>query len=449
MVTEGEVQYRMYEIKSNKEIGQYLSNRIDGKFESKRKFCIAYLQASGDSKPDDEKIRNMANRISQIINGNKEVQLYDFPVFTELLGVSCEEILSAGECSAPTVNHITNYSVAFSKDEAVWDEYVHREDKLILNLDEYGKTVIEYALDFKNFEFLKYLIRKKYIWFVDAVTDPKIYFRRYADFGVGASIERRLPQEHDEIRWYVSYPDNKWGIECRRPHQMDTLQYELAGNDNLRMRMISLSVEHEDMELLDQLRAREIPSLYQACYEACIVPDCNRYYDEEMVQCVARANEKILDYFSEEFEIKAVYGRSNEFLFPYMSELVDILIQKNSIYAEKMLLVSIEHNRKALKKLRELKKKTVNDRIHCFSVLCSDVEKVESMYMDEITDEVMRVLSFYDNGSIICYRDSAKNVKDGMITNIVHAREKSNDRKISSLIQKLNGLYDDIRNKKI
>lgn len=441
----------MYEIKSNEEIGRYLADRIDRKFESKRKFCKAYLEARGNSEPDDEKIRNMANRISQIIQGNKEVQLYDFPIFTKLLGVSCEEILSAGECSAPTVNHMTNYSVAFSKDEAVWDEYVHREDKLILNLDEYGKTVIEYALDFKNFEFLKYLIRNRYIWFADAVTDSKGYFKRYSweKFGVGTSVERRLPAEHDEIRWYVSYPENKWGIECRQPHQMDALQYELAGNDNLRMRMISLAVEHDEIELLDQLRAREIPSLYLASCVSYRTADCDRYYDESMIKCIARASGKILDYFAEEFEIKDMWGRSNKFLFPYMSELLDILIQKNSIYVEKMLAVSIEHNKKVLKKLRELKTKTTNDRINYFEELYRDMENIKTAYMDEIKSDIMSAISFYDNGSIVIYRDMSKNVKDGMVTNVIHAKEKSNDRKISSLIQDLNGLYDKIRNKEI
>lgn len=187
-MTESEVQV-MYQLKSNQKIGKYLSEQIDKKFSSKRQFCVAYLEAQGHNDIDDDKIRNMANRISQIINGNKDVQLYDFPIFAKLLDTSCEEILSAGECSTPTANHITNYSVAFSTDKAVWEAYVHRKDKLMLNLDEYGKTVVEYALDFKNFAFLKYLIENKYLWFVDAVNDPNDYFRRYSpNFGIGTIL---------------------------------------------------------------------------------------------------------------------------------------------------------------------------------------------------------------------------------------------------------------------
>lgn len=42
-----------------------------------------------------------------------------------------------------------------------------REDKLFLNCDEYRKTVIDYALEFNNYKFIKYLLDEEYIWFVD------------------------------------------------------------------------------------------------------------------------------------------------------------------------------------------------------------------------------------------------------------------------------------------
>ena len=54
-----------------------------------------------------------------------------------------------------------------SKKQKDWDSYINREDKLILNYDEYGKSVIDYALEFENYDFLKYLMNNDYIWFVD------------------------------------------------------------------------------------------------------------------------------------------------------------------------------------------------------------------------------------------------------------------------------------------
>ena len=92
---------------------------------------------------------------------------------------------------------------------------MHREDKLILNCDEYGKTVLDYALEFKNLEFLKYLMEKKYIWFVDMDINPKEYFTEChgLSFGSGTSIKRRSFQEMDRILWHIS--DLQDGIEHR------------------------------------------------------------------------------------------------------------------------------------------------------------------------------------------------------------------------------------------
>ena len=451
----------MYKVKKNEEIGNYLSELIDEKYDSKRKFCVAYLEAEGCPMPDADTIQRMVNRISQICKGNKEIQLKDFPIFTELLGVSCEEILSAGECSAPTMSHLTNYSVAFSRDEKVWEEYIHREDRLILNLDEYGKSVVEYALEYKNFGFLKYLIEKKFIWFADAVIDEEDYFSKYSSgqFDFGTSIERRLPPEDDEVRWHISYPENSMGIECWHPIDRDGLKYDLAGKDNLRMKMISLAVEHDEVELLDLLRAREIPSLYQASFILCRSADCDRYYDENMLQYIARASEQVLNYFSKPIKIIDAAKRKNIFLFPYMSKLIDLLIQKDRGYADYLLKVSIKHNRNTLKRLKELQHKTMNDRIHYFGEMYQFVkchrELTENEIVNKMTDEVTngimneitRGFQFYENGDIVSYRDTAVEVMDGIITNVIHVNGKSKNEKTNSLIQELNDLYEEIRNK--
>lgn len=448
-----------YKTKTNEEIGKYLSELIHEKFNSQRQFCKAYLEVDDNVAPDDVEIQRMTNRISQIINGNKAVQLADFPIFTELLGVSCEEILSAGECSAPTMNHLTNYRIAFSSDRKMWEEYVHREDKLILNLDEYGKTVIDYALEFKNFEFLKYLMENKYIWFVDVVTDPKVCFGEHAriTFKGGTSIERRSQQNGDGIRWYVSCPENDMGFENRHPHEMDTLKYKLAGNDDLRMRMITLALEHGEVEMLYQLRAREIPSLYQACYVMCRSADCDSYYNEDMVKHIAQAREETLDYFLEEFETKDILGKTNTFVFPYMMNLIDFLIKENSPFLEKVLRASLKHNRNVYKKIEKLKQdsteyhKKYYEEISQFQdeagVLhrIKDEEWVKSC-VDSTISGIVEETNFYENGSIILYRDGS--MQDGLITNIIHVNENSGKRDINCLIQKVNEWYNKIREKK-
>lgn len=153
--------------------------------------------------------------------------------------------------------------------------------------------------------------------------------------------------------------------------------------------MISLAVEHDVVELLDQLRAREIPSLYHACFVGCNSPDCDYYYDEDMVKHVAAASSLVLDYFTKPIKIKDRLKRENIFLFPYMSNLINFMIQGNSAYVEKMLKISIEHNRNTLKRLNELIKKTIDDRISYFNEW-NKYQKYGKVYEDSIKDSVSK-----------------------------------------------------------
>ena len=103
----------MYEIENDK-IGEYLKNLITEKYVSQRKFCQAYIKATGGDVSDDE-TRKMANRLSQIIKGAKAIQIYDLPIFTELLDATCEEILSAGQRFVPKSKQVTIILLHFPK----------------------------------------------------------------------------------------------------------------------------------------------------------------------------------------------------------------------------------------------------------------------------------------------------------------------------------------------
>lgn len=134
-------------------MGAYLKKLIEERYPSHRKFGKAYLEAI-DVQVNDEELRKISNKLSQIINGKKGIQLEDLMVFTDLLGVSCEEIITGGNYFVPVASHMTNYEIAFTDDPRVWKKYMEREDKIFLNSDEYGKTVIEYALEFKNYKLI-------------------------------------------------------------------------------------------------------------------------------------------------------------------------------------------------------------------------------------------------------------------------------------------------------
>lgn len=404
--------------KNNEKTGRYLSNLIEQKYKSKREFCRAYIRTSGDE-PNNETLNNMANRLSQIIKGKKAIQTYDLPIFTELLGVSCEQILSAGEYSAPISTRVTNYSIACSKNSAEWDKYINRADKLILNCDEYCKTVLDYALEFGNYEFIKYLMDNEYIWF-DSRKDQDYILT----FGAGTSIERRK----------VGYIDS--GLNCK-----------LMEEDELRINLVSLAADNNDIEMLNNLRARETPQLYyRAHYLSGIHPDFDICYNERMVKHIASSSEEILDYFTDSFEIRDYVKykdgskRAHTFMFPYISKLLDILIKSKSTFSETALKKAIKYNKQTYSKLCELILSVKNDEFYAQEYMKDMWKKACEQSFD-----------FYDNGDIVSFsarlsKTPAKNQLIGIITNVAKVTKIPTSPILKHLAEELNELYEAIKN---
>ena len=405
----------MFELADNEKIGIYLKEKIGEKFEKQRHFCKRYLECEGKELNDDE-IRKMQNRLIQIIKGNKSIQIYDLPIFCELLDVTCEEILSAGENFAESSKRMTNYSIAFSNDENEWLKYINREDKLILNSDEYGNTVIDYAIRFKNYKFLKFLIEKGFIWFDCGDCN------KYAlTFGAGTSIKKRKFA----------------GID-------DALQYDLATEDELRKEIIALAVQNKDIDILDKMRARELPTLYvEAHYLSGSYPNIKKYYNKNLVNSIIEADYEIIDYFTDEFEIidhvkyKDKSKRFHTFMFPFISDVVNGLINNNSSFTEIALKKIILHNQKTYDLLIDL----IDNCIATNLDRCN-FEHTE-YYEKEITKSVLKHLD-YNDGNIVSFSDTL-NTK-GIITNIVYVDAESSNPLINHLIGEINKLFDMIVN---
>ena len=400
--------------KNNLKIGKYLADLIDQKYESRRAFCRSYIYATGEE-PTNETITNMSNRLTQIAKGNKAIQTYDLPYFTDLLGISCEQILSAGECSAPVTNRVTNYSVACSQDPAEWEAYIQRTDKLILNSDEYCKTVLDYALEFGNYDFIKFLMDNKYIWFDSGKDNDYVM-----TFGAGTSIQRR----------------NIGSIDCG-------LQYKLATEDNLRIDLISLAVDNNDIDMLNRLRARENPQLYyRTHYLSAQHPDFDSCYNERMLKHIASSSEEVLDYFTDSFEIrdqvryKDGSNRTHVFLFPYISQLLDLLIVTKSPFAETALKKAIKYNKKTYKRLCELILSVKNDEYYAPD------------YMKDLCIKACKQdFDFFDNGDIVMFvAIHSKYNTEGIITNVPHTTKTPISPKIKHLAEELNECYLAIKN---
>lgn len=401
---------------NNVKIGKHLGNLIkNSEYKNDRQFCIAYLTLrDGEANPDD--IQKMQNRICQIKNGKKGVQIEDLPIFSDLLGVSIEDILSAGTVLAPVLNRKTNYSIAFSKDPAEWEAYIQRDDKLILNPDEYDKTAIDYALEAGNYPFLKYLTENGYIWFVG--NDKEKY---YLGFGAGTSINQR------EFVY------------------RDVLDSRMKEQDDLRFKMIALAIRDNDLKMLEVLHAREIPLLYTINpIQHWILRDKQLPSSpnvEQMIESIAASENTAISYFFDEFQIEAeINDQRSTYIFPYAGRVLDALIASRRISESKCFLErSIEHNKNVQKRLQELVTKS--------KACCKEFDSATSRnnHYDEayFHREAWREYYFYpDPGFIAYYTPLYFQNSTGFITNVINVTVSSKDPEVQFLIDELKKTYN-------
>ncbi len=392
----------MFQVEDNKKIGKYLDNLIDKKYPSRRQFCAAYLENEGILVSDDE-LRKMNNRFTQIVKGKKGLQLYDLPIITELFGISCEELLSCGKVFVPVTTHVTNYDIAFSKDKKVWSEYMEREDKLFLNCDEYGKTVLDYAFEFKNYSFLKYLMDKKFIWLVDNSGWENF------GYGGGTSIKRR----------------DIGDIDSRVPMQ---IKYE----DEIRTNVIALAIENKDMKMLDELKARENPSLHLVNNFPSRF-DNSKYYNERLIEAIALADSEIIDYYSDEISVENVQGHTNIFMFPYIGKVMDLMILNQRKEVELLLRKSIKHNKNVYEQLEDLTEKEYQ-RLKDYYKYSLDDEFIQKLQKD-----AWRYFDYSEQDDLVgllCPGSS------GLISNIIKVTKKPADPLQKELVEELNKYYD-------
>lgn len=400
----------MYRAEDNCKIGKYIGKLIARKYGADRQFAIAYIKLRDDieDEPASDEIQRVANKICQMKKVGKGIQISDLPLLSELLEVSVDSILSAGKVAKPAPTRTTNYSVAFSKDKKVWKEYIDRPDKLILNEDEYGKNVIDYAIEFGNYGFIKYLIDNDYIYLID---EDKMKY--WGSFRAGTTIERRPPFEHD------------------------LLEYKIK-NDSLRTNIIALALENKDYEILDEAKAREIPSLYEASYFYSTGLDIKKYYNQQMMDQVAASSDDVLVYFSTEFEIETNRKAQCQLTFPYLGKLIDMVVKSNRKAVATMLKNALKHNQDVLKELKKIGKAAEDS----FSSI--------RQYMDEktIMEGIMQDFHFYEENDTVCFHsgiNSAGNFQ-GIFSTVVRVSASSKDEYIKSLIEDVNRSYNQVKN---
>ena len=399
-------------IVDKKQVGAYLKKLVkESQYSSNRQFGKEYLKMMGYTQPDDIEINRMNNRLSQIFNGKKGIQMEDMLIFSDLLGVSCEEILSAGERRVPVSSHMTNYRIAFSQDEELWSSYMKREDKLFLNSDEYGKTVIDYAIEFKNYPFIKWLLDEEFIWLVD-----NSEYRQFGySYGGGTSIEKRAP----------------WDMDNAVPLQV---KYD----DQLRLKIITLALENEDYDVLDEFRARETPFLHRGGYLN-DRDDAYQYYNEDYIHAIANASDNVLEYFAKEFELVSNLKWKSQFIYPFLGEVIEVLVENHQFKKAEFLAQHVlTHNQNTYEQVESL----INI---AYTAACDE-------WGDKLTEDLKRALrlqipkqiEYSEKNRVVSFFDSMGKDKTPICyaTNIVRVKVDKTKSPIKDVLLEINMWYD-------
>ena len=409
----------MNNVKNNQEIGRYLEKLISENFESRRKFCIKVLEVQFNAKPSEEQIANYSNKISQIIKGRKGIQIADLPIYANLLNVSCDEILSCGEKYIPIKNHMTNYQLAFSTDKKVWEKYINVEDSIALNYDEYGKSLIDYAFHFKNYDLVKYLISINYINIIP---------------------EKDFSDNANKCALWVAETSVK---KNNRNYLYNPYVYERQTERNLRTNLIILAIKNKDYKMLERLHAREMPELYGMDY-TCPIPYGNNIENyqsyqtetsciDELIETIANSDENMIDYFSSEFNVQSRFNRTNTVMYPYLDRIVEKMLLLNIREVELPIRRITQHNKKMYEKLVEL-----IDEAHIRMCKLMGIEPTQKEYRKICKDIVIN-----NNYNLISFW----NVKEkGILTDIFRINENSSSPLLRELIKDSNEWYDKIIN---
>lgn len=430
----------MFTLASNKEIGTYLSKLVDQEFKSQAEFCRAWLKEE-NMDANNEEIRKKCNKFTQIKKGRKGIQTMDLPIFCKLLNTTGEEILSAGQVVLPCSTRLTNYFVAGSNDKKVWNAYINHKDDLILKVDEYGNTVLDYAIRFKNDKFIAYLMKKNLIQFdVDDQDDDKYC----VSFGVSTKIG-----EQDQA--YESH--------------------DFPGKSKLflRAKLIRLAMEKNNLTILKKLNVREILLLskrYEQQYKAyelkdvTHVQDIKEYFSKDVMDTIAHASNSVVDYFTNTSTIRVDYksysskemmeyrnsiwknekieldskGKivtiENSFMYFYISGLLDVLVENNHSFTEFALKKAIAYNKETYVLL-----KTYADEI-------KESIKKDLNYTNESTINAEVNLRLEINGFYI--HEKTVRASYALVRNLVHVTAASTNEDLQGLIDELNTWYEKI-----
>ena len=130
---------------------------------------------------------------------------------------------------------------------------------------------------------------------------------------------------------------------------------------------------------------------------------------------------------------------TNTFIFPFIGELIERLLETQNEYVEYMLKDAIQHNQYVYDQLLSL----MNDTVKFYR---KEYDPTNTWGKDYLTKMILNYFDFHDDGSFVNYGALVPTMKKGLCSNIIHVNASSEDTMINRRILELNDLYDAIHN---
>lgn len=210
---------------------------------------------------------------------------------------------------------------------------------------------------------------------------------------------------------------------------------------NFRLHLMELAIDNNDVDMLMKIRAREVPRTYLISWGK----ELRKF---EFIKKLANAKKETLEYFTDDFEVNLGNVQHVEefipetIIFPFVSELVDILIKNNNNFAKRALEKIREHNESVYNRLRDIIDESIKKNHEQFKF----ERTKEEIYKDEengivLATEVFRYSE--ENGFIEVW---GMYLGTYLFSNIIKLDTKTYDSELNKLIEEVNQYYKKVVN---
>ena len=411
----------MFEIESKENIGAFLSDLANAKYNKLSDFVKDYLEITNET-IEAKLVRNTKNYFLQIFKGEKSIQTYHLVPFSRLLGVSCESILTAGKSDIRASEYyLSNYDIAASDDERTWKYQFEHNKREFLNYDEYGKTIFDYAIENHNYALIQFIKEKEL-------------------FGLNKNMcEPGWSYDVNDLNKKIEIKD-----EFEKYRYNSAAYYHISENDYYRSQLTAMAVERNDIEMLELIKARESRKIG--------IYGINKYnenekkqtcFSSEIISISNTDNEKIIEYFTGEYHKKDPFGWKKDdtcysmLVYNYIGEVTErILKYGQSKFLIKLLRSIYEHN----KHVKDEFNKNLDDAVN------NGYQGDESYFVSLLQN----VLELSEDKKIMTIQGSLYPLR--MFTNVIRIEtdmSKLENEHVKLYVQKINEIHDYLFNLRV